>query len=308
MISIFLYLQVRVLEKCFILASILTHPGHSPKRRSLLNGLAGSESEPPIVSNIRHTRVRARTKQSARKVPMSNEANPMRMHQTRSKGMSHLTPLDEVSTVPDYDEMRQDENPSNVELKISQQINQFVEEDRGITQAYVFHVESGLTNTIFRFIRENKVLVEEYISQLNQRDAIKSQSTISDGSPTSDIFQSTQPTERNAADSSSNTSSSSATSPQPASQSTHMTHPQHIKVAMKVTGLSQSDLVTRYGKGELRIAGKKAKTKILKGQQRCTRCQKADAECLKVECDEFWSGRACIECRLHKSKCTFAAL
>lgn len=213
-----------------------------------------------------------------------------------------------MSTSHDYDEMHQEERTSNLELKITQQINQFIEEDRGITQAFVFHVESGFADTIFRFIRENKDLVQDYISQLNQQDSIDPPSTTSDGSPTTEISPSTQLHERNFSGSSSNTSSSSAISPQPASEPSHMTPLQHIKAAMKVKGLSQADLVTRYGRGELRIAGKKAESEILKGQHRCTNCQKTDAECLRVRRDEFWLGKACMKCRLSKGKCTFAAM
>ena len=218
-----------------------------------------------------------------------------------------MVSLDEVSTVHDYDEMHQDGTSSNVELKISQQINRFIEEDKGITQAYVFHVESGFADTMFRFIRENKVLVQDYIHQLNQPDAIDPHSTGSKGRPPSDISPSTHFNERNFTSSSSDTPSSSATSTEPVPEPVHMTPLQHIKSATKATGLSHAELLTRYGKGELRIAGKQAQTKILKGQQRCASCQRIDAECLKVEHDEFWLGRACMKCRLSKEKCTFAA-
>ena len=155
--------------------------------------------------------------------------------------------LDEVSTVHDYDEMHQDGKPSNLELKISQQINQFIEEDRGITQAYVFHVESGLTDTIFRFIRENNDLVQDYISLLNRGDAIDPQSTTDtfDGGPTSHISPPNQPNEQISTSSSSDEPLSPATSIQPAPEPVNMTRAQLIKAAMKETGLGQSDSIRK---------------------------------------------------------------
>ena len=81
-------------------------------------------------------------------------------------------------------------------------------------------------------------------------------------------------------------------------------HP--LTVGDSVKAMARPMVLAKYGRNEISLDGQFAKSKELKGIEKCKRCQQRQIRCIKVAPDDFWSRRQCTECVQHHSSCTLA--
>lgn len=277
-------------------------------RRSTSIGLSSSDSEPVKASRAK----RSRLNKAGFSTSTSHEhqdrgpslTNEYSERQTRSKSLRTTSPQAFPSNADKATTTTDQERPSRT--AVSEDRKPAIKDNPVANNTSTSNVDTKLFGAFLDFIKNNKNLVQDYISQLPYRDATNpSLEPSKDDSVPSLTVQANIVGFQALPSPSSESSESDWQGPaQPVSATTKASN--HVRAAARKAGLTGTELLDRYGNGEIDIAGQRARSEVLSGEERCGRCVMQDERCVRVVKDEYFKGDACIGCRRRKHRCCFS--
>ena len=84
-----------------------------------------------------------------------------------------------------------------------------------------------------------------------------------------------------------------------------MTAEEHILQAGRDNNMRRQVVLGKYGQGELRIDGQKARFKVVSRTERCEACTEKKRDCYRVTKDRFYTANTCAVCFGQSRGCSF---